>query len=89
MLFRKSGAVRLRFLENPPQPHHVFFKILRNTIMDFGKSADPNPGIFREKTHNPTSFRRNTVVIICGQGILGEGTMPIFSDNCQHLYCAF
>jgi hypothetical protein len=29
------------------------------------------------------------VVIICGQGVLGEGTMPIFSDNCRHLHRSF
>jgi hypothetical protein len=64
-------------------------KILSSAITLLKKSAAPDPGIFREKTHNPTSLRQRNMVIIWGLGVFGEDAMPIFSDNCRHLHCAF
>jgi hypothetical protein len=64
-------------------------KIRSGAITLFRKSAVPGPGIFREKPHNQTRLRQETVIIICGPGILEVDAMPIFSDNCRHLHCAF
>jgi len=64
-------------------------KILSSAITLLKKSADPNPGIFREKPHNPASPRRKIVMIICGPGVFWEDAIPIFSDNCRHQHCAF
>jgi len=85
----KSLATGSRILENPPQLNHGFSEILISAITLLKKSADPNPGIFREKPHNPTSLHRKTLMIIRGSRAFGEGAMRIFSDNCRHQHCAF
>jgi len=41
-------------------------------IAVFRKSSTPDPGIFQEKPYNPASLRRETVMIICGPGVLGR-----------------
>jgi hypothetical protein len=77
------------FLKKPQQHNQGFLKILSDAITLLEKSAAPDPGIFREKTHNPASLRQRDRVIICGPGVFGEGALRIFSDNCRHQHCAF
>jgi len=63
----------LRFLENPQQLNHGFSEILGNAIAVFGKTVDPDTGIFREKPQIPSMLRRRAAMIICGAGCSWAG----------------